>query len=36
MDYKKFREEQYDRLAEHMRSHVDMAAIYRNLRQQKL
>jgi adenosylcobyric acid synthase len=35
MDYRKFREEQYDRLAEHIRSHIDMAAVYRNLRLQK-
>lgn len=35
VDYKKFREEQYDRLAEHIRSHVDMKEIYRNLRLQK-
>lgn len=28
MDYKAFKEEQYDKLAEHVRSHVDMPLIY--------
>jgi adenosylcobyric acid synthase len=35
MDYKKFRDEQYDRLAAHIRAHVDVEGIYRRMRLQK-
>lgn len=31
-DYKKFKEDQYDLLALHLRKHIDMEHIYRNLR----
>jgi len=34
-DYKKFREEQYDRLAAHIRAHVDMETVYDSLQLQK-
>jgi len=30
-DYKAFKEEQYDRLADHVRQHVDMELVYKIL-----
>ncbi len=30
-DYKAFKEEQYDRLADHVRRHVEMEAVYKLL-----
>ena len=30
-DYRKFKEEQYDKLADHVRRHVDMTLVYKIL-----